>query len=97
MKLTPSETDLIGEWKRVGSVVEADSTARRINSLIKDQLTELATDKTGWDVLYEDPSDGRLWELTYPHSDWHGGGPPRLTLVDAATAREKYGVTAKLR
>jgi hypothetical protein len=91
MKLRPHETDLIGTWRRVGNTVEADSTAHRIDRLVKNQLRQLAQDSSGWDVLYQDPNDGRFWELTYPNSDWHGGGPPRLTCMPFNAAREKYG------
>lgn len=90
MKLRPDECDLIGKWRRLGNAIEADSTALRIDRLIKDQLEKLGTDKSGWDVLYRDPNDGRLWELTYPNSDSEGGGPPRLTCVTAEAVREKY-------
>jgi hypothetical protein len=76
--------------------VEADSTARRIEFLIKDLLHQLANDASGWDVLYRDPNDGRLWELTYPKSGWQGGGPPRLTCITADAAREKYGGAADI-
>jgi hypothetical protein len=41
--------------------------------------------------LYRDPVTGRLWELTWPQSDLHGGGPPRLRLVQADEVRPKYG------
>lgn len=91
MKLLPEENDLIGKWKLGGNTLERDSTARRIDRLIKEQLGQLGTDRTGWDVLYKDPGDGRLWELTYPESDSEGGGPPRLTQLDRDSARNKYG------
>jgi hypothetical protein len=42
-------------------------------------------------VLYRDPQDGRLWELTYPHSDWHGGEPPDLRHISSGEAASKYG------
>ena len=35
---------------------------------------------------------GRYWERTYPHSDWHGGGPPCLTNITFDAAKEKYKV-----
>jgi hypothetical protein len=94
MKLRPDESDLIGKWRRVGDAIEADSTARRIDRLIKDQLEKLGTDTSGWDVLYKDPNDGRFWELTYPDSYSEGGGPPRLTCVTVEVARDKYGGAA---
>jgi len=42
-------------------------------------------------VLYRDPQDGRSWELTYPHSDWHGGEPPDLRHISSGEAASKYG------
>ncbi len=91
MKLRPDETDLIGTWFVSGNAVASDVTARRIDLLVREHLRRLGTDSSGWDTLFEDPADGRLWELTYPQSDSHGGGPPRLTYVDREIARRKYG------
>jgi hypothetical protein len=91
MKLRPDETDLVGQWRRVGDAVEADATARRIERLIAGELQQIGNDVSGWDVLYRDPNDGRLWELTYPNSERHGGGPPRLTCIAHEAARRKYG------
>jgi hypothetical protein len=48
----------------------------------------------GWDVLYRDPRDGRFWELTYPHGDVQGGGPPRLHLLSVEELRGKYSFDA---
>lgn len=94
MKLLPEEKDLVGKWKLAGNTLECDSTARRIDRLVKEQLRQLGTDPSGWDVLYKDPDDGRLWELTYPESDSEGGGPPRLTHLDRDSAISKYGSIA---
>ncbi|WP_422241894.1 Imm27 family immunity protein [Dokdonella sp.] len=93
MNLLPDEFDLVGNWKLVADTVERDSTSIRIDRLTKECLHKLATDASGWDLLYEDPEDGRLWELTYPNSDVEGGGPPRLTCITKESAREKYGLT----
>ena len=89
-KLRPEETDLLGEWEVVGGVVVADATYLRIETLVEQILQKVAVDKGGWDTLYRDPEDGRYWELTYPDSSWHGGGPPRLTYLSAEEARAKY-------
>jgi hypothetical protein len=70
----------------------ADDTSVRIDWLVKHVLTEIATDFSGWDVLYQDPKDGRYWELTYPQSEMHGGGPPRLRYMPEEEARKKYGI-----
>lgn len=67
-----------------------DEACRRIHALVAGPLEYLGADATGWDALYRDPSDGRLWERTYPQSERHGGGPPRLTVIHPETARSRY-------
>ena len=94
MKLRPDETELTGEWHMVGRAIEKNSTARRIERLTRTVLKRLGTDPSGWDTLYKDPDDGRLWELTFPDSDSEGGGPPRLALLEVDEALRKYGVIA---
>ncbi|MSQ91402.1 MAG: hypothetical protein EXR87_00495 [Gammaproteobacteria bacterium] len=91
MKLTPLDTDLIGAWLMKKGAVTADRACRRIDWLIANHLVQLGVDASGWDELYRDPDDGRLWELTWPQSEMHGGGPPRLTCVAVDAARAKYG------
>ncbi len=91
MKLQPEETDLLGKWQVVDGNVVGDATAERIEALIEHQLEKIAVDSTGWETLYRDPDDGRYWELTYPESSWHGGGPPRLTCLSHEQAVAKYG------
>ena len=66
--------------------------ARRIHELTGGELTRIASAENGWSTLYRDPSDGRHWELTYPLSHMHGGGPPRLAVISLEEARAKYGV-----
>ncbi len=60
----------------------------RITSLITDGLAKIANGN--WSALYRDPSDGRLWELTYPHGDWQGGGPKRLSVITREEAMQRY-------
>jgi hypothetical protein len=91
MKLSPNETDLVGDWRAIGDAIEPDETSKRIEQLTRDHLVRLGYDPSGWDTLFADPNDGRFWELTYPSSGSEGGGPPRLTCIDLQTAREKYG------
>ncbi|TAK53868.1 MAG: hypothetical protein EPO25_09095 [Gammaproteobacteria bacterium] len=91
MRLLSNETDLVGKWRLVNDAIEGDSTCRRIERLIRDQLTKVGTDATGWDTLYRDPQDGRYWELTYPESESEGGGPPRLSNIEKEAAQRKYG------
>ena len=87
-ELQPNEVDLIGAWVPSVAGVEGDLTCRRIRWLIEARLERVGAGD--WAVLYVDPHDGRLWELTYPHSEMHGGGPPRLTAISLDDARAKY-------
>jgi hypothetical protein len=91
MKLAAHEHDLVGHWVTSGDGISKDSVAERIERLVAHHLQELGTDSSGWDLLLRDPTDGRLWELTYPESESIGGGPPRLTCIGTDRAREKYG------
>ncbi|KRT66821.1 MAG: hypothetical protein XU11_C0004G0073 [Candidatus Dadabacteria bacterium CSP1-2] len=89
-KLKPNEQKLVGKWLLVNNKIVGDETCERIEELIDSYLTKLATDESGWDVLYQDPKDGRYWELTYPQSELHGGGPATLTCVSQEYAFQKY-------
>jgi hypothetical protein len=91
MKLSPEERELRGAWVATAAGVVADEVAQRIEALRRGHLVEVASDPSGWDTLYRDPDDGRLWELTYPSSGTHGGGAPCLRQLDAETARARYG------
>jgi hypothetical protein len=92
-RIAPSETVLTGRWisDNKGQLV-ADETCRRIQTLIGNHLEALGTDASGWDALYRDPADKRLWELIYPQSELSGGGPPELRHVSLSEARQKYGI-----
>lgn len=80
--LRREETRLIGN---------SDEPLERIHQLIDHHLERLAIADGGWSALYRDPGDGRLWELTYPESYKHGGGPPALFQVSETEAQQKYG------
>ena len=93
-KLSPSETSIVGHWIVVAGKVTGDEACERIRELVTAQLTPLARSPDGWSSLYRDPSDGRLWEHSYPQSDQHGGGPPELVVVTQEQARARYGIGA---
>lgn len=84
------ETILEGGLVRNHDRVAADDITRRIQSLIECHLEPVARSASGWEVLYRDPDDGRLWELTYPHGDLQGGGPPTLRLIAPDEATIKF-------
>ncbi len=88
--LKPTEDDLVGAWVVEGAQVHGDASCLRIEWLIRERLEPLGRDETGWNTLFRDARDGRLWELTYPQSDLHGGGPPRLSAIDSQAAEAKY-------
>lgn len=92
--LQPHESDLVGRWRLAGGRVEGDAVAARIDWLLRERLERRGDAGGGWEVLYRDPADGRLWELTYPQGHMHGGGPPRLRLLPPEAARAKYGTGA---
>lgn len=89
--INPNEEQIIGNWTLRDNEVLADDVCRRIESLVANHLHCISTDSSGWDVLYRDPTDQRLWELTYRRSEMHNGGPPALNLISGADAAWKYG------
>jgi len=90
-ELAANERDLHGDWlvQKDRSLI-ADTTEQRIEWLTKQKLQRIAGDSSGWETLYRDPRDGRLWELTYPQSEMHGGGPRRLHVLSRDEAAAKY-------
>jgi immunity protein 27 of polymorphic toxin system len=77
----PDEDVLRGDWLVDGERVVADATCERIHWLVHNHLVPLANDPSGWETLFKDPADGRLWIRTYPNSEMHGGGPPTLMTI----------------
>ena len=94
-ELGSEEVDLRGDWLvQSNRSVVADSTETRIEWLITQRLKRVANDSSGWEILYRDPRDGRLWELTYLKSEMHGGGPRRLRVLSRDEATAKYAHAA---
>ncbi len=88
--IQPQEIEIIGNWLVEQGVQKEDEACLRISKLVTTDLEQLGRDESGWDVLYRDPRDGRLWELTYPKSELQGGGPPHLRCVSMEQANRKY-------
>jgi hypothetical protein len=86
------ETELVGEWHAGTRKITGDATCQRIDWLVSCYLLPLGADPAGWDELYRDPESGLLWERTWPRPEMHGGGPPRLSRIELAAARAKYGL-----
>ena len=91
MPLRPDETELTGHWRFIAGKPFADETCERIQQLVGERLVKIAIDTSGWQTLYRDPQDSRLWELTYPQGDMQGGGPPKLSCISVERARAVYG------
>lgn len=91
-RLTKNDQVLVGRWKTVNGSVEADEVARRIETLVDEVLERVSIPQDGWTELYRDPSDRRLWELSYPHSELPGGGPPKLAVISESEAKNRYSL-----
>lgn len=76
----------------VDGKIIGDATCDRVHFLVENQLEVLgySPESGAWETLFHDSGDGRYWERTYPHGDWHGGGPPALITLSEEQAREKY-------
>lgn len=92
MSIKPDERQLVGEWEPSAIGVRAGVVAKRIEYLIANELVEVAASKDGWSVLYQDKNDKRYWELTFPSSGLHGGGPPSLTCLSAEDAQATFSI-----
>jgi len=91
VKLSPAEILLTERFVLVDDHLTRDGTGERIEVLINSYLQRLTSASDGWDTLYCDPADGRFWELVYPESHMHGGGPRELRCLATDQAATKYG------
>jgi hypothetical protein len=94
LELAPEERRLVGAWVEHDGGRTLDQVDRRIFWLVTRRLIPRGQAHQGWEQLYQDPRDGRFWELTFPEGSLHGGGPRLLTWIDEERAREKYGVSS---
>lgn len=92
--LAPNETLLKGDWVFECGNMCGDAVEDRIGWLTSEQLVQVAIHPVygAWEILYRDPTDGRLWELTFPHGDMQGGGPKQLQVIPRDKAIGKYQV-----
>jgi hypothetical protein len=92
--VAPDEDEIVGEWVFDGTGLRKAAATERIEHLTSRVLEKVADSKEfgAWETRYRDPTDRRLWERTFPKGHMHGGGPPRLAVIAADTARRKYGV-----
>lgn len=91
--IATTEMRIIGKSMLVDGRMSSDEAERRIDELVSTCLRYVAVDWSGWDKLYQDPTDGRYWELTYPQSHLHGGGSKELRCIDKSDASLKYALT----
>ncbi len=92
-KPSGSETSLVGSWFEKGNSVEQDSVCERIQWLTDSYFEQIVVDGDNWSALYKDPDDGSYWELAYPQSHMHGGGPPALKRISENEAYQRYNLT----
>lgn len=91
--LAAHETALHGALAR-GITGAPDTVEARIQWLVAHRLQALGSASNGWDWLFRDPRDGRLWEQTYPLGSLHGAGPRHLAVITTVGAQAKYGHAA---
>jgi len=93
--LNANEFSLVGEWLFSAGKITGDRVCQRIERLVANHLIERARSADGWSTLYQDPTDGRLWEHTYPQGHLQGGGPPAVTSVTPADSHSRYAFPVK--
>lgn len=89
-KLRSDETEIVCHWTFKDGKMVGDAACDRIDALVDYYLEKVGSDESGWDTLFRDPADGRLWERIYPMSHMHGGGPPALVHITDSDAKKKY-------
>ncbi len=87
-----SETSLVGSWVEKDNSIVQDSICERIQWLTDSYFEQIAIDGDNWSALYKNPADGSYWELTYPQSHMHGGGPPTLQRISKDDACKRYSI-----
>ena len=78
---------ITGEWILVDGRIQGDRNCKKIEHLLKNELSAVKADDCRWAGLYVDKSRC-YWELTYPQSHLHGGGPPQLQRLSIKNPNE---------
>ena len=86
MTITP-EDQIVGSWILIDGAMQLDDASKKIYRLIREELTSVAV--ANWRGLFVDRSRV-YWEVTYPESELHRGGPKCLTKVSEMSARSIY-------
>ncbi len=84
--------ELVGSWIFTGGRMVGDQNSDLIRDLTEKRLLRVAVAPSGWETLYQDPEDGRFWELYFPRAEMHGGGPAALRVLSDEAATLKYGL-----
>jgi len=93
MILKKGEILIVGKWIKKGNSLIQDSECIRIQRIIDNCFKQIDVNGNSWSALYENPDDSSYWELTYPQSHMHGGGPPRLEHISKLEASDRYKIT----
>lgn len=96
MKIESTENRISGSWNFSDGKMVEDENCKRIKFLTREVLNEIAKDESGWQTLYLNKEDNSYWELSYPQSEMHGGGPPELCRVmNNNELNERYNLQLK--
>jgi Immunity protein 27 len=90
--INSEEFKLKGSWLFENNKVVEDAICRRINDLKNNYLIKISTSVSGWETLYQDPSDKRYWELIFEQNEFQGGGAPTLVNISKEAIKEKYNI-----
>jgi hypothetical protein len=90
--INSNETLIEGQWLLNGQNIAEDENCKRIDWLVQNTLTKITHDESGWEILYQDKIDGRLWVHYYRNSEMQGGGPPALKLITKSQAEAIFNV-----
>ena len=67
-------------------------TGSQAITFLEGNCVKVATDDSGWEILYKEKSSNKYWELTYPNSEMHGGGEPLVTPITIEDVKLKFNV-----
>jgi hypothetical protein len=76
------------EWIKAGDRMVVSGDGAVITEWLASKLHKVQTDASGWRVLYQHRETGQFWELSYPMSQMHGGGPRLLTCLPITNLSE---------
>jgi len=76
-----AHNELNDKWSFENGQIVRGGDAALIDDMLATKLVRVRTDQGGWTVIYRHRQTGRLWELSHPRSEMHGGGPRRLRLL----------------